>query len=259
MKNKSFILQPVSGFPAPGYPSKSSFSSALKISAALASGVGVLVGFGCTVAFEENPDLCETGEAMCRDAATLVVCDENHVRQVINCAQYCISEYNQDSTSHGCNTANVDNMCQCDNGIIDGMIAQCYPDEIACSGPDNITYCDVSEGEYTGIPKTVSCSTYCRDVFGWDYYSYQGCTEDDPENLCNCEYDIIDGDMPECMPSELRCLDDGTRVAICNESNFFDYFECNEKCEMDLGEGAISLGCVEDDTEDPCKCVIPEK
>jgi hypothetical protein len=231
----------------------------MTVGTALASGLGLLLGAGCTVAFEENPEVCTTGDAMCRDVDTLVFCDENHVRRVVNCDDYCVANYGEGFVSHGCNAANTDNRCQCDYDGLDGMIAQCYADELFCQGTESITYCDLEGGydEFTGTPRTVTCDAYCKLTLGPDYSSYLGCSEEDPENLCQCEYDILLGDIAECVPSDLLCLDDG-RIAICTDSYYYEYFNCSEKCVEDLGQGAISMGCDAAAAENPCECVMPE-
>ncbi len=263
MKKKHFSLSPVTAAEPPRYPVKSALSRAprgpLTLGTALTAGAGLLLGAGCTVAFEENPDACTEGDAMCRNTDTLVFCDENHVRQVVNCNDYCVAHYGADYVSHGCNAENTDNRCQCDYDGLDGMIAQCYPDELFCSDAEYITYCDMEESydPYMGTPRTVTCDAYCKATMGPDYSSYLGCTADNPENPCNCEYDMIDGDIAECMPSDLLCLEDG-RVAICTDSYYYEYFVCSDKCVIELGEGAISLGCDATLPEDPCRCVMPE-
>jgi hypothetical protein len=262
MKSKYFSLRPVSSVQTPKYPVKSSLvhtPGRLAVGAAVASGLGLLLGAGCTVPLEENPDVCTTGDAMCRDVDTLVFCDENHVRQVVDCNDYCVANYGVDWTSHGCSAENADNRCQCDYDQIDGMIAQCYPDEIYCQDEEYITYCDMTQGygDFTGTPATLTCDQYCKTTLGPDYSSYLGCTADNTGNLCNCEYDMIDGDIAECVPSDILCMDGG-QVAICNDSYYYDYFNCTDKCVTDQGEGAISLGCDPAVTEDPCQCVIPE-
>lgn len=263
MKKKYFSLSPVTAAEAPRYPVKSAVHRALRrplmLGTAITAGAALFAGAGCTVAFEENPEVCTVGDAMCRDSDTLVFCDENHVRQVIDCDDYCVANHGEDWKSFGCNAANTDNRCQCDYDGLDGMIAQCYPEEIYCQDAEFITYCDLENGydPYTGTPRTVTCDTYCKETMGPYYSSYLGCTPENPENLCNCEYDMIDGDIAECTPSQLLCLDDG-RVAICTDSYYYEYFVCSEKCVDELGEGAISLGCDATDATDPCICVMPE-
>ena len=263
MKNKYFNLSPVSSTKPQKYPVSSMVTRAsrrpLVVGAAVASGLGLMLGAGCTVPLEEEPNICVVGDAMCRDTGTLVFCDENHVRQVVNCDDFCVANYGVDYVSHGCNAENADNRCQCDYDQIDGMIAQCYPDEIYCQDAEYITYCDMNSGygEDLGTPATVTCNEYCRLTLGPGYVSYQGCTADSTEDLCNCEYDIIDGDIAECAPSDILCMDGG-QIAICNASYYYDYFNCADKCVTDLGEGAISTGCDAAAAENPCECVIPE-
>jgi len=262
MNNKYFNLRPVTSTETPKYPVKSALArgprKSMAVGVAVASGLGLMLGAGCTVPLEEDPNVCTVGDAMCRDAGTLVFCDENHVRQVVNCEDFCVANYGVDYISHGCNAENADNRCQCDYDQIDGMIAQCYPDEIYCQDAEYITYCDMNSGYADfGTPATVTCNEYCQLTLGPGYVSYQGCTADSTEDLCNCVYDIIDGDIAECSPADILCMDGG-QVAICNASYYYDYFACADKCITDLGEGAISQGCDPVAAENPCQCVIPE-
>lgn len=252
MKPSSFFhLQPVRTAPDPRYPSRSRLMLRL-----LATGAAGLAS-ACTVSFEENENACTPGDAMCRDAQTLVLCDENHVRNVIDCNAYCVANYGENYRSYGCDAASAENPCACDYDQIDGMIAQCQPDEIYCIDAERIHYCDMSAGmEEWGIPAEATCNDYCKNVYGPDYYSAGGCTGEVPDNPCNC-YDMLDGDIAQCQPSEILCLDGG-QVAICNDLQTYDYFQCSDKCVADFGEGAVSQGCDAADAANPCQCVIPE-
>jgi len=249
MKKHAFTLNPVTSGSAPKYPSK-------KATVALASGLGLLLG-GCQVAMEENPDACTAGEVMCQSSDILVQCDRNAVEHVINCDDYCVAQYGPEWVSYGCNAALPENHCQCNYDILDGEIASCTPEELYCADTASITYCDVPEGETWGTPLTVTCTEYCRLTLGPDYSSYEGCNADNPENLCSCVYDVLDGGIAQCTPGELQCLDDG-QLATCNADSSFDYVLCSDKCLADLGEGAISLSCDATDAEDPCTCIVPE-
>lgn len=225
----------------------------------LLAGAAGMAASGCTVTFQENNDVCTPGDAMCRDAATLVTCDENHVRQIIDCNEYCVTHYGENYKSYGCNADSAANPCACDYDQLDGMIAQCEPDEIYCIDQENIHYCDMSAGmENWGTPAQASCNEYCRTVYGPDFVSKGGCTGEDPENPCNCDYDVLDGDIAECLPSEILCIDNGN-VAICNDSYFYDYFNCADKCVADFGNGSTSEGCDAANPQNPCLCTQPEK
>ncbi|PKN46121.1 MAG: hypothetical protein CVU59_07010 [Deltaproteobacteria bacterium HGW-Deltaproteobacteria-17] len=249
MNKRTFTLNPVSSNPVLRYPSR-------KTTVAVASGLGLLLG-GCQVALEENPDACTPGEAMCRDAATLVQCDRDAVHHVIDCNDFCVASRGPEWVSYGCNAADSDDPCQCEYDILDGGIGACEPGDLYCSGDQGVTYCDAVEGDVWGTPVTVTCDEYCHLTFGPDYSSLLGCDAGLPDNICQCEYDIMDGMVAECEPGDLMCLDDG-QLAICSDYYSYDYIPCSDKCVADLGEGAISLSCDATDAADPCTCVIPE-
>lgn len=250
MKKQTFALSPVSTSPAPKYPSR-------KATIALASGFGLLLGAGCQVALEENPDACTAGEAECRDAGTLVQCDRDAVQHIIDCNDYCVANHGAGWVSYGCDADSSNDPCQCVYDILDGGIGACEPGDLYCSDDQSVTYCDAAEGVVWGTPVTVTCDEYCHLTLGPDYSSWLGCDANQTDDICQCEYDIMDGVVAECEPGDLMCLDDG-QLAVCSEYYSYDYIPCSDKCVADLGEGAISLSCDAADAEDPCNCVIPE-
>ncbi len=254
MKKTAFTLSPVTVTETPAYPSR---RRVLALASGVAAGAaGLLLNAGCQVALEQNPDACEPGETTCQDGATLVQCDRNSVRRIIDCHDYCVAEHGPDWSSRGCTPGGPD-PCQCVYDIIDGEIAMCTPDELYCADDWNVTFCDVPEGETWGTPDTISCAAYCQRTRGTNWTSFNGCDAALGEYLCQCAEDIIDGGIAMCTPDELRCLGDG-ELAICNDESFFDYYFCGDVCVTELGEGAISLGCDDTDAQDPCLCVIPE-
>ncbi len=250
MRKQFFTFRPVTSGSPPKYPSRNA-------AVALASGFGLLLGAGCQVALEENPDTCTAGDAVCENASTLVLCDENLVRQVINCDDYCVANFGTEWVSHGCDAGVSDNQCQCEYDILDGGIGACTPEEIYCNDAQSITYCELPAGDTWGTPVTVTCDEYCHLTLGPEYSSPLGCDANLTENLCQCEYDILDGAVAQCNPGELECIGD-SQLGLCNEFYTFDYILCADKCVADLGEGAISLSCDATDPTDPCNCVIPE-
>lgn len=252
MKPTFFHLTPVRHSSEPHYPKRIQ----LMMHLAAVSATGLTVS-ACTVSFQENQNVCTPGEAMCQDSDTLVMCDDNHVRHVIDCNTYCVANYGENYVSDGCNASNKENPCACNYNQIEGFIAQCQPNEIYCVDGEHIHYCDMSLGmENWGTPAETTCTEYCKAVYGPHSKSVGGCTEEDPENPCNC-YDLLDGDVAQCQPSEILCIDEG-QVAICNDLMTYDYFQCDEKCVADFGEGAISQGCDVSRVDNPCQCVIPE-
>ncbi len=217
----------------------------------LAMTSGVLLG-SCHVALQQNSDVCTPGDAVCRNSDVLVRCDDNHVREIINCADFCVANYGPDYVSRGCDSTKPDNPCNCKYDAIDGMIAECYPNERWCAGPDSITWCNTDNNEW-GHLETINCSQYCHLTYGPDYYSWEGCDDQNAENPCQCVYDIIDGMFAECLPGEVECAGNG-QLAVCTESYYFEYRNCADVCVETRGEGSVSEGCSDDSQDNPCLC-----
>jgi hypothetical protein len=147
----------------------------------------------------------------------------------------------------GCDAQSPD-PCLCEYGIIDGDMAYlCLPEERMCQDDRTVAFCEA--GEF--IPQ--SCDEYCRDTLGPMAYS-MGC-DDQAEDPCQCEYDMVEGEMGAvCFPSSVICVDDDT-VNICDDvGESISTVSCQEHCEGELGAGASSPGCDPSAGDDPCQC-----
>jgi hypothetical protein len=89
-----------------------------------------------------------------------------------------------------------------------------------------------------------------------DYHTALVCNEnlmEESVNCHNCEYDIIDGDMPACQPGELNCNED--QLGICQEDTYsFQYVNCSDKCNEEFGNSSVSAGCDPNNLNNPCLC-----
>ncbi|MBN2724995.1 MAG: hypothetical protein JXR95_13075 [Deltaproteobacteria bacterium] len=227
----------------PSFPARKVFSGLI---GALSLGV---VATGCNVLFEEK--VCEVEGARCDTASVTEICVENEEPRYVDCWDYC-DDGSAPLLSAECNP-DAENPCYCEYDILDGMVETCDPGDFMCTGDDSIKYC-VTETEDFGYYDYRQCNDYCASVYGIGYISYQGCTDENTENPCNCEFEIIDGDMPICTPGDFLCPDEES-VAICTESGYdYTYTDCDIKCVEDFGEGSVSGGCTTDDPTNPCNC-----
>ncbi|MFC1655015.1 hypothetical protein ACFL2F_04340 [Myxococcota bacterium] len=100
-----------------------------------------------------------------------------------------------------------------------------------------------------------NCEDFCNDTYGYDAYS-KGC-DDQAAEPCQCEYDIIDGDIGECTPGDIECVDEWT-LATCDDNGWhWTRQNCNDYCREQFGEYSHSFGCSAE-AENPCMCDIAE-
>jgi hypothetical protein len=140
------------------------------------------------------------------------------------------------------------------NNIIDGGIQECYPEDLICNENGEVGTCVEEDGllHY----QWQDCSSYCLDKFGSEYYPWGQCSLEDQENLCQCEYDIIDGGIGLCMEDDFYCGEDST-INVCNDSSTdYENITCSDWCTVEFGEGFVPRGdgCIDSDTNNPCGC-----
>ncbi len=127
-----------------------------------------------------------------------------------------------------------------------GPDPECDAGALACED-GVLQVCDDDGMGWTGQ----ACEDYCREMYGADYWS-TGC-DAQAEDPCQCQYDIIDGDIAECTPGDFYCNGDGN-VSICNDDHWsWSIHECNDYCRETYGADFVSYGC-SDDAEAPCLC-----
>jgi hypothetical protein len=153
----------------------------------------------------------------------------------------CFSDYKTDACAMGLLPRDENGNCvppdpedDCQPGVLfcdDGTLMSCNQDGPGWSSPD--------------------CDAYCQETLD-PMSTSRGCDAgaDDP---CQCEYDIIDGDVAVCEPGDLMCTDAYT-LATCVDWNWvWEEQDCHEYCRDLLGPDAYSIGC-DALAEDPCQC-----
>jgi hypothetical protein len=132
---------------------------------------------------------CTPGEVQCRGEETVAFCQENGWEWLeTECGDYCQEIYGNEAYSLGCN-AEAEDPCQCESDIVVGVMPACTPDDFYCQDDDTAMVCEEDGWTFT----EVDCAEYCTENFGEDYYS-TGCDQEDEENICGCEYGIVDGE-----------------------------------------------------------------
>jgi len=131
--------------------------------------------------------------------------------------------------------------------MMDGIMADCEPGDIECSGDGMIEICSES-----WFWESYNCDDLCREELGPDAIS-RGCDES-AESPCLCEYDILEGEAPVCEPGDIICLDDDTR-GLCGEDGW-DWIaeDCYEFCVEFGGPDVVEAVC-DDEAEEGCVCV----
>lgn len=195
------------------------------------------------------PPDCDDGDHRCTGEesylATLEVCEDGEWTEV-DCHALCRDEYGPEYVSWGCD-AEADNPCQCEYDMIEGEMMWCDPAQIYCIDSFTVEIC-----EYESIT-TQSCNDYCVEHFGPDYISW-GCN-DDAEDPCQCDLDIIGGEMMVCTPEDIICFDDDT-MGVCENEWDYTRVECADYCVETFGSEYLSEGC-DASADDPCQCVAP--
>ncbi|MGM0597502.1 MAG: hypothetical protein ACQES9_10730 [Myxococcota bacterium] len=249
MKHKKFSISPVKNY-KPEYPLKKQIKSETifkKAKNLLLSGGIMLLAAGCTENIESS-EMCDPG-VNCNENYVAEICDLNHVTSTVNCNNWCVQEYGEDAYAIGC-TEDINQPCNCEYGGLDGMIAECTPGEERCTNT-GIEVCVDLSGYYGW--EHYSCNEYCNEEYGDHYVSYDGCNSELDENLCQCEYEMIDGNMPACNPEDIAC--DGDNLLVCNNDTLsFETVNCSDKCSEEYGNSFVSEGCDASNPDNPCLC-----
>lgn len=193
-----------------------------------------------------DPPGCDDGALRCVDDYVLEICGDGEWQER-DCNEVCTNEEGF-GYSAGCN-AEADDPCQCEYDIPAGVPAVCSPSEVNCADVNTLEYCE--DGEFV----TQNCDDWCLEQYG-DFSYSAGCDESADE-LCQCEYDILEGEPAMCLEGDLICIDEET-AGIC-DSVAWDYVhvDCEDWCQETYGPDAHSGGCDESHTE-PCICAIPD-
>ena len=146
----------------------------------------------CQCQYDITPGVmaeCTPGDFMCdQDESQVQICQDNAWEwTTVNCDDYCREVHGPDYYSMGCDNADPE-PCQCEYGMIDGMMAECSPGEIQCQDDDTVKICEDS-WSFT----TYDCQDWCEATYGAES-SAGDCDATEVENPCNCEYGIVDGE-----------------------------------------------------------------
>ncbi|MBN2497603.1 MAG: hypothetical protein JXR96_23625 [Deltaproteobacteria bacterium] len=190
---------------------------------------------------------CTPGDLRCLDDDTLQVCEDYWWATSRDCDDYCREMYGEWSFSRGCDSEAAD-PCQCEYDVTPGIVAMCTPGDLHCISERDVQVCNDDGISWTDM----SCDEYCRETHGADYYSL-GC-DDEAREACQCEYGIIDGDMPSCTPGDFICQGEET-ILVCDQDAYsWTSWDCQDWCEEVYGEGWTSTGCDADEAENFCGC-----
>jgi len=139
------------------------------------------------------------------------------------------------------------------NNIVDGVAVECYPGDLQCGSANEILVCSSEDGYEHW--EAVNCDDYCHENYGWNYSPWGECTPENTDNMCQCEYDIIDGGIGYCDVDDFYCGDENT-INVCNDSGTdFVNITCDEYCAAEWGSDMfMSSGTCDDGAEDPCGC-----
>ncbi len=118
----------------------------------------------------------------------------------------------------------------------------CESGEQACLSEEEFKACDED-----GAWQAKDCDEFCEEELGYGYIS-DGCNEETAENICQCRYDMIEGDWA-CMDGEEYCSSEET-LQIC-EDGAFEPVDCQDYCVETFGNDYYSKGC---ETEGACEC-----
>ncbi len=192
-----------------------------------------------------DPDPCYPNDLFCAGESTLVLCDADW--REVDCDEYCRETHDgsHEWYSNGCDASNPEDPCQCEYGMIDGFMPECEPGEVICEDARNARVC---QDGYEWM--AVNCDEYCVEENGPDWFS-NGCNAS-AEDFCQCEYGVLDGEMMECTPDEIGCVDDST-VQTCQDGLFVTQ-DCDERCRELYGDDSFSDGC-DATSPEPCRCV----
>ena len=130
------------------------------------------------------------------------------------------------------------------SGACPGDDPECLPGLVVCRGDTGVSTCN-DDGESWD-------NQDCVDFCGPEATRVSCDAQATP--ACQCEYDIIDGDVAECNPGDMKCADEMT-LATCNEDRrSWSSQDCQDYCVENYGLEYTSWGCnVEFD--DPCQCM----
>ncbi|MDF1563037.1 MAG: hypothetical protein P1V51_08340 [Deltaproteobacteria bacterium] len=170
----------------------------------------------------------------------------------------CYSENDDDHQQQWISDGGSDGGDDTDGGdITAGVMAECTPGDVYCSDAQTLQTC--TDGYWY---EAVDCNTWCQETYGPEYGQAwsNGCDADAAEP-CQCQYDMVAGEMVQCLPGDIYCSDPGT-AQVCNEDQMtYSAIDCATHCEQTHGPSFGTTGCDESDPENFCGCTefVPPK
>lgn len=274
MNNDMFQVKPIDTYTGARYPSAHTTEPAgetfeernrpLLFLVSLVLIVGITVGLvGCYLRSDYVPETpqpqpdggpdgdggdgdppCTDGDLRCSDDWTLETCDDGSwVGQ--SCHDEC-SARGLEYYSVGCD-ADAEDPCQCEYGIVEGLMEECEPGDVIC-GDDGMAQICTDEWYWD----LRSCDEICREEHGPEWSS-AGCDES-AEDPCQCRYDIIDGGPMFCEPGEAFCDGDTVRM-VCGDGGEWTAEDCNALCLESGNPDVVSGSCEDDGGEAGCVCM----
>jgi hypothetical protein len=194
-----------------------------------------------------EPDPCYPNDLYCSDEWHLVLCSDEW--REVDCNTYCQEQHEGSSEwySNGCDQNNAADPCQCEYGMVDGGMPECEPGDVMCVNDRTAAVCTDSHEM-----REINCDQYCRDEHDGDPDWYSNGCSTSAEDFCQCEYGMLDGEMMECTPEDIRCIDDET-FQTCQDGMFI-VERCDDICLERYGDGAFSEGC-DTSLDEPCRCI----
>jgi hypothetical protein len=186
---------------------------------------------------------CYPGDVYCADASTLVECGDDGIPTSVDCEAECDARYSDPmASSAGCDAAAAD-PCQCQYDIVAGVAPVCTPGDVVCEDGDVLLRCDANYNQ-----TRQDCDETCAAQGGISL----GC-DAAAEDPCQCEYDIVLGEMAVCTPGDVICLDEAT-AGVCEDGVNYDPVPCEAFCQQLHGEDYTSIGCDAQDPNNLCGC-----
>jgi len=197
-----------------------------------------------------DPNDCRPGEIVCQTGDTLATCNADGKSWTSqDCHSYCQpDDGGMPGYSEGCDV-NAEDPCQCQYDIVLGVMYECTPGEFACWDDDTVAFCDEDSWSWTEW----NCDDYCTETLG-EYSFSRGCN-DEADDPCQCEYDIVDGDIAECTPGDFVSCKDEETAFVCDDNSWsWSEIECAEYCTDNFGSDYYSTGCDAESEDNFCGC-----
>ena len=204
---------------------------------------------------------CGSDDSRCVDDAIWLSCEKQRYVPLV-CDDYCRNTYGEHYYASGCDD-DAEEPCQCEYGLTDGILNECQPGDVYCPDGNHLATCESEE-----VHIILDCNAYCREEFGEDSVSLQGCEAyKNLENPCSCsmgespsspsqtEADCL---VAECESGKTYCTDGG-RIVVCQNESRQTAYSCSVYCPTMYGADSEALGvCDALSPDNPCHCTYTD-